>query len=49
MAHILKDIPQYCEQARTAAHNAMVCLSEPQQQPPRVTAEDIHSLPQSLR
>ena len=48
MAHILKDIPQYREQARTAAQNAMMCLSEPQHQPPRVTAADVEPILQSL-
>ena len=48
MAHILKDIPQYREQARIAAQNAMVCLSEPPQQPPRVTAADVEPILRSL-
>ena len=41
VAHILKDIPQYRAQARTAAQNALTCLNEPAQQPPRVTAADV--------
>lgn len=48
VAHILKDIPQYREQARTAAQNAMGCLNEPQQQPPRVATEDVESILRSL-
>ena len=49
MAQILKDIPQYREQARTAAENAMACLSEAPDQPPRVTAADVEPILRSLR
>jgi tetratricopeptide (TPR) repeat protein len=49
IAHVLKDLPQYREQARTAAENAMACLNEPITQPPRVTAADVQSVLQSLR
>jgi predicted Zn-dependent protease len=49
MAHILGGIPQYREQARTAAQNAMVCLSEPQQQLPRVTAADVEGMLRSFQ
>jgi serine/threonine protein kinase len=48
MAHILKDIPQYRQEARAAAENAMVCLKEPQQQPPRVTIADVEPILHSL-
>jgi serine/threonine protein kinase len=48
MAHILKDIPQYRDQARTAAQNAIACLAEPPQQPPRVTAADVEPILRSL-
>jgi tetratricopeptide (TPR) repeat protein len=48
MAHILGDIPRYREQARTAAQNAMVCLSEPPQQPPRVTEADVEAILRSF-
>lgn len=41
MAYVLKELPEYQRQARTAAENAKVCLSEPPLQPPRVTAADI--------
>jgi serine/threonine protein kinase len=49
MAHILKDLPEYREQATTAAQNAMACLSDPPQQPPRVTAADVEPILDSLR
>jgi tetratricopeptide (TPR) repeat protein len=49
VAHILKDIPQYREQARTAAENAMACLAEAPDQPPRVTRADVEPILQSLR
>jgi eukaryotic-like serine/threonine-protein kinase len=49
MAYILKDLPQYREQARTAAENAMACLGEAPDQPPRVTPADVEPLLQSLR
>jgi hypothetical protein len=48
MAHILKDIPQYREQALTAAQNAMTSLSEPPQQPPQVTAADVEPILRGL-
>jgi len=48
MAHILGDIPQSREQARTAAQNAMACLSEPPQQPPRVTEADVEAMLRSF-
>lgn len=48
IAHVLKDLPQYREQARTAANNAAVCLKEPPEQPPRVTFADIEPLIRSL-
>jgi hypothetical protein len=49
MAHILKDIPEYREQSRVAAENAMACLNEPQQQPPRVTIADVEPLLQAFK
>lgn len=49
MAHVLKDVPQYREQARTAAENAMTCLNEPISQPPRVTVADVEPVLRSLR
>jgi serine/threonine protein kinase len=49
VAHILKDIPQYREQARTAAQNAMICLNEPPQQPPRVTIADVQPILDTLK
>jgi hypothetical protein len=49
MAHILENIPEYRQQARAAAENAMVCLKEPQQQPPRVTAADVEPILRSLK
>jgi hypothetical protein len=48
MAHVLKDIPQYRVQARTAAENALTCLREPLQQPPRVTRSDVEPIPKEL-
>jgi serine/threonine protein kinase len=49
MAHVLKDIPQYREQARTAAQNAMACVGEPPQQPPRVTMADVQPILDTLK
>lgn len=49
MAHVLKDVPQYREQAQTAAENAMACLSEPITQPPRVTPADVEPVLRSLK
>ncbi len=48
-AIILKDLPQYRQQARTAAENAMVCLKETHIQPPRVTAADVEPILRALR
>ena len=48
MAHILKDVPKYRDQARTAAEKAMACLSEAPQQPPRVTKADVEPILKSL-
>jgi serine/threonine protein kinase/thioredoxin-like negative regulator of GroEL len=48
MAHVLKDLPDCRQQARTAAENAMACLSEPAQQPPRVAAADIEQILRAL-
>ena len=48
MAHILKDIPQYREQAQTAAENAMTCIEVPPSQPPRVKAADVVAILRSL-
>ena len=49
IAHILKGIPQYREQARTAAQNAMTCLNERPKQPPRVTVADVETVLRSLQ
>jgi predicted Zn-dependent protease len=48
IAHILKDLPQYREQARNAANNAAICLKEPPEQPPKVTMADIEPVIRSL-
>ena len=48
MAIILKDIPQYRQQARSAAENVMVCLKESPSQPPKVTAADVEPILRSL-
>ena len=48
MAHVLKDISQYREQARTAAQNAMSYLDDPPEQPPRVTSADVEPILRSL-
>jgi predicted Zn-dependent protease len=44
MAQILKEIPQYRVQARTAAENALACLREPLQQTPHVTRSDVEPI-----
>lgn len=49
MAILLKDIPQYRQQALTAAENAMVCIKEPPSQPPRVTVADVEPVLMGLR
>jgi hypothetical protein len=49
MAHMLKDIPEYRQQARTAAENAMVCLKEAPRQPPRVTEADVEPILKMLK
>jgi serine/threonine protein kinase len=49
IAHVLKELPQYREQARTAAENAITCLNEPITQPPRVTEADVLPVLRSLQ
>jgi predicted Zn-dependent protease len=49
MAHILKELPEYRAQARTAAENALTCVNEPLQQPPRVAPSDVTPILHELR
>lgn len=48
MAHILKELPQYLEQARTAAENAMASIQTPPGQPPQVTVADVEAILRGL-